>query len=204
MHSRPVTFVLALLLVIVSVASCASIPQQSNPRVIPSLPGDSVQQSRSITPRPDAAPEVIVRDFLKANAIADSNYAMSRRFLVPSGVTSWQVPQQAMVVSRIDVIPTERTDTLTKMTIRARAEGRFTGDGVFEPTQQSVSQNIQLALVAGQWRIQGISSVGQTPMLLIDDDEFRSVYRRYLLYYPDPSGRTMVPDARWLASPRRL
>ncbi|GAA4408330.1 MtrAB system accessory lipoprotein LpqB [Tsukamurella soli] len=193
---------LVLLLVVASVAGCASIPDRSSPRVIPGLGGESPAVSRDISPRRDAAPEVIVRDFLKANAIADADYAASRRFLVPSGVTSWQVPKQAMVVTKIDVIPTQRSSSVTKMTIRAQAEGTFDSDGVFEPTRQSVSQNVQLALVSGQWRIQGLSSVGQTPMLLIDDDEFRSVYRRYLLYFPDPSGRTMVPDARWLASSR--
>ncbi|MGV7637053.1 GerMN domain-containing protein, partial [Mycobacterium kansasii] len=39
-------------------------------------------------------------------------------------------------------------------------------------------------------------------MLVIDTEQFRTVYRRYLLYFPDPTGRTLVPDARWLAGPR--
>ncbi|MDF0529045.1 MtrAB system accessory lipoprotein LpqB [Tsukamurella sp. 8F] len=194
---------LAVVLVLATVASCASIPDRSSPRVIGDLGGESTAADRAIGPVRDAAPEIIVRDFLKANAHAASDYAASRKFLVPAGTQRWEVPSQAVVVSKIDVIPTERTANVTKMTIRAQSEGRLGSDGTYEPSDGSITQNVQLASVDGQWRIQGLSDVDRSPMLLIDSEEFRSAYRRYLLYYPDPSGRTMVPDARWLASSRQ-
>ncbi|GAB3128957.1 MtrAB system accessory lipoprotein LpqB [Tsukamurella serpentis] len=184
------------------VSGCATIPDSTSPRVVGELGGESTAE-KAITPARDAAPERIVRDFLKANAVADGNYAASRKFIAQAaGSGPWDVPKQAVVVKDIDVIPTERTSNLIKVTIRAQATGFLGADGTFEPTTQSITQNVQLMQVDGQWRIQGLSSVGDTPMLVIDTDQFRSSYRRYLLYFPDPTGRTLVPDARWLTGPR--
>ncbi|TWS18046.1 MtrAB system accessory protein LpqB [Tsukamurella asaccharolytica] len=195
------TKVLAIVLAaLIALTGCATIPESTSPRVIGDLGGESPEPDKGLAPRRDSQPEVIVRDFLKANAVADGNYAASRTFLTPNA--NWQVPQQAVVVKDIDVLPTERTANFLKATIRAQATGFLGADGTFEPAGQSITQNVQLVQVDGQWRVQGLSSVGDTPMLVIDTDQFRTVYRRYLLYFPDPTGRTLVPDARWLAGPR--
>ncbi|BDH58696.1 hypothetical protein [Tsukamurella sp. PLM1] len=196
MTRRVMAVLLAVLLV---VSGCATIPESTSPRVIGNLGGEPARD-QDIVPRRDAGPELIVRDFLKANALADGNHAASRKFLLQNA--NWQVPKQAVVVKDIDVLPTERSANFIKATIRAQATGFFGADGTFSPASQSITQNVQLVQVDGQWRIQGLSSVGDTPMLVIDTEQFRSVYRRYLLYFPDPTGRTLVPDARWLASPR--
>ncbi|GAA1014182.1 MtrAB system accessory lipoprotein LpqB [Nocardiopsis tropica] len=200
-ESRCARLLIALLAASLALAGCATIPGDSRPSVIGDL-GGKQSVDRNITPQKDAPPETIVRDFLKANAMADNNYAASRKFLVAAGATAWQVPQRAVVVKNIDVLPTERSSDLIKATIRAQATGFFGADGTFEPTSQSITQNLQLVQVEGQWRIQGLSDVGATPMLVIDTQQFRAVYSRYVLYFPDPTGRTLVPDARWLASPR--
>ena len=189
-----------LLAALVALSGCANIPESTSPRVIGDLGGDTASPDRGPAPRRDSQPEVIVRDFLKANAVADGNYAASRKFLMPNA--NWDVPQRAVVVKDIDVLPTERSANFMKATIRAQATGFLGADGTFEPASQSITQNVQLVQVDGQWRLQGISSVGDTPMLVIDTEQFRVVYRRYLLYFPDPTGRTLVPDARWLAGPR--
>ncbi len=194
--------IVVLLVALLVLTGCANIPASTNPRVIGDLGGETTAPDRDLAPRRDAQPELIVRDFLKANAVADGNYAASRRFLVQNGAANWQVPTQAVVVKDIDVLPTERSAGLIKATIRAQATGFLGADGTFSPESRSITQNVQLVQVEGQWRIQGLSSVGDTPMLVIDQDQFRSVYRRYLLYFPDPTGRTLVPDARWLAGPR--
>ncbi len=196
---RALAVLLAALLVL---SGCATIPEATSPRVIGDLGGDTATPDRGLAPQRNAQPEQIVRDFLKANAVADGNYAASRKFLVQNGADNWQVPQRAVVVKDIDVLPTERTSTLIKATIRAQTTGFLGADGTYEPASQSITQNVQLVQVDGQWRIQGLSSVGDTPMLVIDTEQFRAVYRRYLLYFPDPTGRTLVPDARWLAGPR--
>lgn len=203
-HRAPIRRVLAVVLaLLLTVSGCAAIPDSSTPRVIPQAGRDAPPAHPAPTPRPDAAPEVVVRDFLKANAVAADNYAASRKFLVSSGASNWQVPVQAAVVERIDVIPDERTSDLTRLTIRAHAVGTLDALGVLAPVTRLITQNVQLQQVGGQWRIQGISSVGDTPMLVIDSDEFRTVYNRHLLYYPDPTGRTLVPDPRWVDSPRK-
>ncbi|MBS4102085.1 MtrAB system accessory lipoprotein LpqB [Tsukamurella paurometabola] len=189
-----------LLAALVALTGCANIPEYTSPRVIGDLGGETASPDKGLEPRRDTQPEVIVRDFLKANAVADGNYAASRKFLTPNA--NWQVPQQAVVVKDIDVLPGERTTNFMKATIRAQATGFLGADGTFEPAAQSITQNVQLVQVDGQWRVQGLSSVGDTPMLVIDSEQFRLVYRRYLLYFPDPTGRTLVPDARWLAGPR--
>ncbi|KXO88261.1 hypothetical protein AXK57_03160 [Tsukamurella pulmonis] len=194
---RAVAVLLATLLVL---AGCANIPASTSPRVIGDLGGESASPDRDITPRRDAQPEIIVRDFLKANALADGNYAASRKFLLQNA--DWQVPKRAVVVKNIDVLPTDRAAGFIKATIRAQATGYLELDGTFTPATQSITQNVQLVQADGQWRIQGISDVGTEPILVIDADQFGSVYHRYLLYFPDPTGRTLVPDARWLASPR--
>ncbi|WP_019202594.1 MtrAB system accessory lipoprotein LpqB [Tsukamurella sp. 1534] len=189
----------------VVLAGCATIPDSTSPKVVPDLGGDP-SPAQNVGPRRDAAPELIVRDFLKANALADNNYAASRKFVLQAGAAGWQVPTPAIVVKNIDVIPTERTDAMMKLTIRAQATGFFGADGTFEPTAQSVTQAVQLVMDNGQWRVQGLSAVttkaGDVQLRMIDVDQFRDVYKRHVLYFPDPTGRTLVPDARWLASPR--
>ncbi|RDB47781.1 MtrAB system accessory lipoprotein LpqB [Tsukamurella tyrosinosolvens] len=189
-----------LLAALVALTGCANIPESTSPRVIGDLGGETAAPDKGLAPRRDTQPEVIVRDFLKANAVADGNYAASRKFLTPNA--NWQVPKQSVVVKDIDVLPTERSANFMKATIRAQATGFLGADGTFEPAGQSITQNVQLVQVDGQWRVQGLSSVGDTPMLVIDTEQFRTVYRRYLLYFPDPTGCTLVPDARWLAGPR--
>ncbi|WEL92391.1 MtrAB system accessory lipoprotein LpqB [Tsukamurella tyrosinosolvens] len=189
-----------LLAALVALTGCANIPESTSPRAIGDLGGETAAPDKGLAPRRDTQPEVIVRDFLKANAVADGNYAASRKFLTPNA--NWQVPKQSVVVKDIDVLPTERSANFMKATIRAQATGFLGADGTFEPAGQSITQNVQLVQVDGQWRVQGLSSVGDTPMLVIDTEQFRTVYRRYLLYFPDPTGRTLVPDARWLAGPR--
>lgn len=199
----PAGKVLAILLAaLVALTGCANIPETTSPRAIGDLGGETSTSDRGLGPRRDVQPEIIVRDFLKANAVADGNYAASRKFLVQSGASNWQVPQRAVVVKDIDVLPAERSDNLLKATIRAQTTGFLESDGTYTPASQSITQNVQLVQVDGQWRIQGLSSVGDTPMLVIDTEQFRVAYRRYLLYFPDPTGRTLVPDARWLAGPR--
>ncbi len=189
-----------LLAALVALSGCATIPESTPPRAIGELHGDAGTADRGPSPARDAQPELIVRDFLKANAVADGNYAASRKFLVQNA--NWKVPQRAVVVRDIDVLPTERSADFIKATVRAQTAGFLEADGTFSPALQSITQNLQLVRVEGQWRIQGISDVGPEPMLVIDKDQFRAVYRRYLLYFPDPTGRTLVPDARWLAGPR--
>lgn len=194
---KALAILLAALLVL---TGCANIPESTPPRVIGDLGGETTAPDRDISPRRDAQPELIVRDFLKANALADGNYAASRKFLLQNA--NWQVPKRAVVVKDIDVLPTERSSTFIKATVRAQSTGYLEADGTFTPATQSITQNVQLVQADGQWRIQGLSDVGDGPMLVIDTEQFTSVYRRYLLYFPDPTGRTLVPDARWLASPR--
>lgn len=189
-----------LLAALVAFTGCATIPESTPPRAIGDLGGPTTTPDRDLSPPRDAQPELIVRDFLKANAVADGNYAATRKFLLPNA--GWQVPQRAVVVKDIDVLPTERSSDFIKATVRAQATGFLEADGTFSPASQSITQNLQLSKIDGQWRIQGISDVGDAPMLVIDTEQFRAVYRRYLLYFPDPTGRTLVPDARWLAGPR--
>jgi hypothetical protein len=50
-----------------------------------------------------------------------------------------------------------------------------------------------LARSAGQWRIQTLSNG-----VLLTESDFRATFNDFAIYFPDPTGRYLVPDVRWL------
>ncbi|MBX4289079.1 hypothetical protein K4G89_23025, partial [Mycobacterium tuberculosis] len=63
-----------------------------------------------------------------------------------------------------------------------------------EPTLEN---KIEMVKVDGEWRIAELPDG-----VVMDITAFTKSYRRYVLYFADPSGNTAVPDLRWLSVPK--
>ena len=87
-RARLLTILVSLLCATGVVATgCATLPSSSSPQVIdtfaPASPDLSVP-----TPVPDQEPDLLVRDFIKASALADQRHAAARQFLTPEAAES--------------------------------------------------------------------------------------------------------------------
>ena len=67
---------------------CATLPSSSSPQVIDTFSPEGSELSVP-TPVPDQEPDLLVRDFLKAAAIADQRHAAARQFLTPDAAENW-------------------------------------------------------------------------------------------------------------------
>src|SRR5690606_24839410 len=56
---------------------------------------------------------------------------------------------------------------------------------------------VEMSKVDGEWRIDELPDG-----VVIDKPAFAKFYRRYVLYFVDPTGNALVPDPRWIASPK--
>ena len=132
---------------------CATLPSSSSPQVIdtfsPSGAGLAVP-----TPVPDQEPDLLVRDFLKAAAIADQRHAAARQFLTPEAAETWDDSAETTIVLRADLSAEGgRGADRAEYTLRAEKVGSLDPGGIFREDVGQLEVTIGLARRDGQWRI---------------------------------------------------
>lgn len=145
-------------------------------------------------PQPGATPAQIVEGFINAGTGpgVDGDWARAREFLAPQIRRSWN-PEARVIVD----LPGER----------AYAE---TGEGAVELSFDAVAsvddrgayvraelaeQTLPFRLAQqadGEWRI-----TEAPDGIVLDRDQFPTVFHRYTVAYFDPSWQYIVPDVRW-------
>jgi hypothetical protein len=176
---------------------CASLPSSSSPQVIdtfaPASPDLSVP-----TPVPDQEPDLLVRDFIKAAAIADQRHAAARQFLTPEAAASWDDSAATTIVLRADLSAEGgRSADRAEYTLRGEKVGTLDPGGIFRDDVGRVEVTIGLSRSDGQWRIDDLP-----PGVVIERTEFFSTYAQRELFFLSGSGDSLVPDARWTAADR--
>lgn len=182
-----------LLLASTMLAGCAGVPSSSAPQAIgtvdrpapPSLP----------TPTPGMDPDVLLREFLKATADPANRHLAARQFLTESASQSWDDAGSALLIDRVVFVETRGPEKVT-VTMRADILGSLSDMGVFETGEGALPDPgpIELIKTPGGWRIDRLPNG-----VFLDWQQFQATYKRNTLYFVDPTGKTVVPDPRYVA-----
>lgn len=182
-----------LLLATTMLAGCAGVPSSSAPQAIgtvdrpapPSLP----------TPTPGMDPDVLLREFLKATADPANRHLAARQFLTESASQSWDDAGSALLIDRVVFVETRGPQRVT-VTMRADILGSLSDMGVFETGEGALPDPgpIELIKTPGGWRIDRLPNG-----VFLDWQQFQATYKRNTLYFVDPTGKTVVPDPRYVA-----
>src|SRR6476619_1897664 len=183
----------AVWLLVFVLAGCAGVPSSSAPQAIgtvdrpapPSLP----------KPVPGMDPDVLLREFLKATADPANRHLAARQFLTESASRAWDDAGSALLIDHVVFVETRAAERVSA-TMRADILGSLSDVGVFE-TAEGVMPDpgpIDLVKTSGGWRIDRLPNG-----VFLDWQQFQSTYKRNTLYFADPTGKTVVPDPRYVA-----
>ena len=180
---------------VLAVSGCATLPSSSAPQVIDTFAPSSTVASAP-TPVPDQEPDLLVRDFLKAGAIADQRHAAARQFLTPEAGETWDDSASTTIVLRADLSAEGgRTADRAAYTLRAERVGTLDTGGIFREDGGEFEVTIGMVRVDGQWRIDRLPDG-----VVMEKAEFLSIYAQRDLFFLSASGESLVPDPRWTAA----
>ncbi|AFM16171.1 lipoprotein LpqB family protein/sporulation and spore germination protein [Mycolicibacterium chubuense NBB4] len=187
---RLLAAVCALALVL---SGCAGVPTSSSPQAIgtvdrpapPSLP----------KPTPGMDPDVLLREFLKATADPANRHLAARQFLTDSASSGWDDAGSALLIDNVVFVETRSPDRVS-VSMRADILGSLSDMGVFETGAGALPDPgpIELVKTPGGWRIDRLPNG-----VFLDWQQFQDTYKRNTLYFADPTGKTVVPDPRYVA-----
>jgi hypothetical protein len=193
---------LALLLAVLLLAGCASVPDSSPVQVLRQVTeGDGPALPPG--PAPNSSPLDLVRGFVNASASSDNRHAAARLFLT-GRAQSWDDAVPITVINdqlalNYGIPPGQ--DDRAQVRMRATQVGRLNRDGSFVQDEASIDLDFQVAKDGGQWRI---AAAPRGVVLRLPD--LRANYKPVTLYFMDPVQHVPVCDLRYLASnpPRSL
>jgi hypothetical protein len=194
--NRPRTVLLALLLALVAVAGCASVPGSSPVQILGEV---SDGETAALPPGPVDGSDAIelVRGFVEASASSTDDHAAARRFLSDEAA-GWDDSASFTVLDpQFDTVPApgepDADPEVTRVRIRGTSVGRLTSSGSFEPAQAPVEIEVTTVRRDGQWRISQLP-----PGVVVPLNDFRTSYRDVSTWFVDPTRQVVVPDLRYL------
>ena len=179
--------------VLVVLTGCAGVPSSSSPQAIgtvgrpapPSLP----------KPTPGMDPDILLREFLKATADPANRHLAARQFLTESASAGWDDAGSALLIDNVVFVETREPEKVS-VTMRADILGSLSDMGVFETGEGALPDPgpIELIKTSDGWRIDTLPNG-----VFLDWQQFQETYKRNTLYFVDPTGKTVVPDPRYVA-----
>lgn len=183
--------VCAVLLLVLT--GCAGVPSSSAPQAVGTV--DRPAPRNLPTPSPGMDPDLLLREFLKATADPANRHLAARQFLTESASRSWDDAGSALLIDRVVFVETRGTDKVS-VTMHADILGSLSDVGVFETGEGALPDPgpIDLVKTPRGWRIDKLPNG-----VFLDWQQFQSTYKRDTLYFVDPTGKTVVPDPRYVA-----
>ena len=191
MTRRLLSVVLAGLLIVLP--GCAGVPDSSAPQAIGTVERPTPKQLPE--PNPAMNPEQLLREFLKATADPSNRHLAARQFLTDSASKDWDDQGSALLIDKVVFAETRSTDKVS-VTMQADILGSISDLGVFETGDGKLPDPgpIELVQTPDGWRINRLPNG-----VFLDWQQFQAAYKRYTLYFVDPTGKTVVPDPRYVA-----
>jgi hypothetical protein len=191
-----------LLVVVLALAGCANIPEESTPHAVrdqQQVMTEAVQQP----PTPNINPYDLVREFVRRSG----NPEAAKMYLTERAQASWAGDGKPTVISdRFDTIPQRNDDerlagedpgSADQITVMLGVTqlGRLGADNAFIPMIGENRFRVELVREKGQWRIDEPPDGVYVPL-----SDFNVSYRPVTVYYFDPDLRITVPDQRYVAA----
>jgi hypothetical protein len=174
------------------VPGCAGVPDSSPPQAI----GTVERPTPKPLPEPNPAmnPDQLLREFLKATADPADRHLAARQFLTESASKDWDDQGSALLIDKVTFTETRSGDTVS-VSMQAEILGSLSDIGVFETGEGELPDPgpIELVQTPDGWRINRLPNG-----VFLDWQKFQSSYKRYTLYFVDPTGKTVVPDPRYV------
>ena len=191
-HLREVILVLIAVVCLV-LAGCAGVPSSSAPQAIGTVERAAPRSLPKPTPAMD--PDVLLREFLKATADPANRHLAARQFLTESGSANWDDAGSALLIDNVVFVETRSSDRVS-VNIQADILGSLSDIGVFETGAGALPDpgRIEMVKTSDGWRIDKLPNG-----VFLDWQQFQQTYKRHTLYFIDPTGKTTVPDPRYLA-----
>lgn len=186
---------LAVLALVAAVAAgCTTMPT-SGPIESHSMRAAQPAGGVAIAPAPPskgASPTTIVEGFLHAMATNEPGYTVARRYLTAAANDVWH-PERGTVVYADGHPPTSTGDSVILV---APAVGRVAADGSYAQASDQVRHDFGVVKDAdGEWRISD-----PPEGLLLSESLFAASYVPVVLYFLDSTGRSLIPDQRFVPS----
>jgi len=182
-----------VVLLAVFLAGCAGVPSSSAPQAIGTV--ERPAPSNLPKPTPGMDPDVLLREFLKATADPANRHLAARQFLTQSASNAWDDAGSALLIDHVVFVETRAAERVSA-TMRADILGSLSDMGVFETAEGMLPDPgpIELVKTTGGWRIDRLPNG-----VFLDWQQFQATYKRNTLYFADPTGKTVVPDPRYVA-----
>lgn len=175
-------------------AGCTTMPTESAPQALRSYEERS-QNMEIPEPRPDTAPDVVLRDFIAAMAHPADDYAAARAFLTGDIAGTWNPRRRSLIVEGVNVISDAGTPGDREVyTASGAVVGQLGDGGAYE--QAEGTWRGEIAMVrdrSGQWRISALPDG-----IVMERQSFVDTHVARNLYFVDPTGNHLVPDRRWI------
>ena len=175
------------------VSGCAGVPDSSPPQALGTVERPSPKQLPE--PNPAMNPDQLLREFLKATADPANRHLAARQFLTESASNDWDDQGSALLIDKVEFTESRSADTVS-VSMQAEILGSLSDIGVFETGDGKLPDPgpIELVQTPDGWRINRLPNG-----VFLDWKQFQSAYKRYTLYFVDPTGTTVVPDPRYVA-----
>lgn len=180
-------------LVALLIGACAGVPNSSAPQAIGTV--ERPQPKNLPKPTPGMDPDQLLREFLKATADPANRHLAARQFLTESASSAWDDQGSALLIDKVVFVETRTVDRVS-VTMKADILGSLSDIGVFETADGQLPDPgpIELIQTADGWRINKLPNG-----VFLDWQQFQATYKRNTLYFVDPTGKTVVPDPRYVA-----
>jgi hypothetical protein len=188
-----VRWAVCLLALTVALGGCAGVPTSSAPQALGTM--DRAAPPSLPTPSPGMDPDTLLREFLKATADPANRHLAARQFLTESASSDWDDAGSALLIDRVVFVETRGPERVS-VTMKADILGSLSDMGVFETGEGALPDPgpIEMVKTPSGWRIDKLPNG-----VFLDWQQFQSTYKRNTLYFVDPTGKTMVPDPRYVA-----
>jgi hypothetical protein len=203
-----------LAIAVASVAGCVGMPNSGSPGTVGATPQDTTQDSDFIGaipagPQKGWSPTDIVKGFLNASISYPGYQDIANQYLASTpGKPPWNPGWSVKVVDAVNV-PLEadysQGGRVATVDVTGTVRASFNGSGEYVGAQQGRSagqqggsgaqladQKFTLVRVDDQWRI---TNAPDFSFRMLTQPDFVRVYRAQDLYFFDPTGQVLVPDA---------